>query len=400
MKLLIVGNGGREHALAWKAAQSSQVTHIFVAPGNAGTALETKTHNITIDVTDLDALITFATDHAIDLTLVGPEIPLSLGIVDRFQAAKLRCFGPSQQAARLESSKHFCKEFLLQHHIPTAKFKSFVKSHEAIKYCQHQPFPLVIKADGLAAGKGVVIVDNLQTAEDTLRAMLDDQQFGEAGTHVVIEEFLTGREISFIVISDGETVLPLATSQDHKCRDAGNQGPNTGGMGAFSPALHMSPALEERIMNTIILPTLRGMKAQSTPYTGFLYAGLMINANDEPYVLEYNCRLGDPETQPLMMRLQSDLIALCEAALNRTLSSHTLQWDPRPALGVVLCSGGYPEQYEKGFIIEGLNQPLSPDAKIFHAGTTQVNGKTVTHGGRVLCATSLGDSLSDAHQKA
>ncbi len=404
MKTLIIGNGGREHALAWKAAQSKKITHVFVAPGNAGTALEPDIENVNISATDIPSLLAFARDNQIDLTIVGPEAPLVDGIVDSFVDAGLRCFGPTQAAAQLEGSKVFCKDFLARHKIPTARYGSFTDAGKAKSYISSHPLPLVIKADGLAAGKGVIIAHTFTEAESAIDSMLADDAFGEAGNRIVIEEFLAGEEASFMVIADGEHALPFATSQDHKARDDGDKGPNTGGMGAYSPAPVVTPDIEAHIMEAVITPTLRGMAADGHPYTGFLYAGLMISPKGDVKVLEYNCRLGDPETQVLMLRLQSDLVTLCQAALDQTLDKHQTKWDPRCALGVVLASQGYPAKYPKGEVINGLpaNATDNPiiNEKVFHAGTKQQDGDTVTAGGRVLCAAALGDTVSEAQQQA
>ncbi len=399
MKLLIVGNGAREHALCWKAAQSPQVKTIFVAPGNAGTAKTAKTQNLAISADDINALMQFAKENSIELTLIGPEAPLAQGIVNAFSAAGLRCFGPTQQAAELESSKVFSKTFMQQHHIPTAEFASFSELEAAIAYLKTQAFPLVIKADGLAAGKGVFIPNDLQSAIDIVTSLLQENRFGDAGHRVLIEAFLSGQELSFIVMTDGENVIPLASSQDHKRRDDGDQGPNTGGMGAYSPAPLLTPQLSDTIMQRIILPTIQGLKAINRPYLGFLYAGLMITPSGEPYVLEFNCRLGDPETQAILMRLQSDLVELCLAALDHRLADVTVQWDSRAALAVVLASQGYPDQYHKGDIIKGLDND-SQDCKIFHAGTKRLDNQVVTNGGRVLTVTALGDTLTKARDVA
>src|SRR5512143_1785757 len=354
MNILIIGGGGREHALAWKVAQSPRVRNVYVTPGNAGTALEPKVTNLSIGVDDIPELVRFARGHDIALTIVGPEAPLVLGVVDAFQEAGLRCFGPTQAAAQLEGSKTFAKDFLARHHIPTAEYRSFTELESALAYIQAKGAPIVIKADGLAAGKGVIIAQSVQAAATTVQAMLRDNAFGTAGRRVVIEEFLQGEEASFIVLVDGQHSLPLASSQDHKARDNGDQGPNTGGMGAYSPAPVVTPAIHERIMQEVIEPTVRGMAAEGHPYTGFLYAGLMITADGTPKVLEYNCRCGDPETQPMMLRLRSDLMELCEAALDGRLDRVTAAWDPRAALGVVLVAGGYPGEYRKGDAIAGL----------------------------------------------
>jgi phosphoribosylamine--glycine ligase len=399
MKVLIIGGGGREHALAYKAAQSNKVDEIFVAPGNAGTGLEDKTKNIDIAADDINGLLAFAKQNHIDLTIVGPEAPLVAGIVDTFHAADMACFGPTQDCAQLEGSKDFCKRFLIKNNIPTAEYATFHDASSAIDYLQKQKFPIVIKADGLAAGKGVIIAQDLAQAEAAVHDMLEANRFGEAGAKVVIEEFLEGEEVSFIVMADGEHVLPLATSQDHKARDNGDQGPNTGGMGAYSPAPIVDQALHDRIMSEVIMPTIQGMKDRGTPYTGFLYAGLMISKDGTPKVLEYNCRFGDPETQPILMRLQSDLVDLCTSALQGKLDSQKAQWDKRPALGVVMAAGGYPDSYKKGDEIDGLDL-VESDVKVFHAGTQLQDDKVTTSGGRVLCVTALGDSVADAQTHA
>jgi len=400
MKILIVGGGGREHALAWKVAQSSQVKRVFVAPGNAGTQAENKTENIAIGAEDIQALLDFATTEGVDLTIVGPEIPLVAGIVDRFTENGLRCFGPSRAAAQLEGSKTFCKAFLTRHGIPTANFETFTDFEPACDYVRQQGAPIVVKADGLAAGKGVVIAQTEDQACQSIQDMLSGNAFGEAGCRVVVEEFLHGEEASFIVIADGDTAIPMATSQDHKSRDNGDTGPNTGGMGAYSPAPVVTPEVNQRIMDQVIVPTLAGMQQEGTPYTGFLYAGLMIGSDGSPKVLEYNCRFGDPETQPIMMRLNSDLVDLCLSALDRRLKDKQILWDVRSALGVVLASGGYPESYALGETINGLNDDLLPGTKVFHAGTRTVAGRITTAGGRVLCACALGDSVTQAKQRA
>ncbi len=400
MRILIVGSGGREHALAWKVAQSSRVSQVFVAPGNGGTALENKVGNIPIEATDIPALLSFAQKNQIALTIVGPEKPLELGIVDAFRDAGQACFGPTQAAAQLESSKTFAKDFLQRHQIPTARYASFTDLNAALAYALAQPLPLVIKADGLAAGKGVIIAYDHQTAQKTLEGMLADNCFGAAGHRVVIEAFLAGEEASFIVMADGKQALPLATSQDHKTLNDGDTGPNTGGMGAYSPAPVITPALHRRIMAEIINPTIRGMAAEGLHYTGFLYAGLIISPTGDPSVIEFNCRLGDPETQPLMLRLQSDLVTLCQSALTQQLDSSTAQWDPRPALGVVLTSQGYPDSTEQGAVISGLPSEDSHSHKLFHAGTRLDHNSVLTAGGRVLCATALGDTISAAQTNA
>jgi len=400
MNVLIVGGGGREHALAWKVAQSPQVHKVLVAPGNPGTAQEPKVTNVAIQAEDISGLLALAQQQAVDLTIVGPEAPLVAGIVDQFRAAGLRCFGPSQAAAQLEGSKAFTKDFLARHHIPSAAYQTFTELEPALAYLQTQPLPIVIKADGLAAGKGVVLAHDLAQAQAALCDMLSGNVFGKAGSRVVVEAFLTGEEASFICMVDGEHVLPLATSQDHKARDNGDQGPNTGGMGAYSPAPVVTPDIHQRIVEQVIMPTVRGMAAEGMPYTGFLYAGVMIDAQGTPNVLEYNCRFGDPETQPIVMRLQSDLVALCQAALDGRLDQIAAQWDPRPALGVVLAAGGYPGAYDKGQVIAPLPDTDECQAKVFHAGTAYQDGQLVTAGGRVLCACALGDSVSQAQANA
>lgn len=399
MNLLIIGSGGREHALAWKAAQSAQVETVFVAPGNAGTALEAKLQNVAIDVLDFAALADFAQNNNVGLTIVGPEVPLVAGVVDYFQARGLLCFGPSKGAAQLEGSKAFTKDFLARHKIPTADYQNFVEVESALAYLREKGAPIVIKADGLAAGKGVIVAETLAQAEDAVRDMLSGNAFGDAGCRVVIEEFLSGEEASFIVMVDGKNVLPMATSQDHKRVGDGDTGPNTGGMGAYSPAPVVTQAVHDRVMREVIYPTVEGMAAEGNTYVGFLYAGLMIDESGAPKVIEYNCRFGDPETQPIMLRLQSDLAELCLAALNGELDKTTAQWDSRAAVGVVLAAGGYPDAYNKGDVI---NLPASEPAgsKIFHAGTAEQNGKAVTNGGRVLCATALGETVSAAQQLA
>ncbi|GAW86543.1 phosphoribosylamine--glycine ligase [Bathymodiolus platifrons methanotrophic gill symbiont] len=400
MKILIVGSGGREHALAWKASQSARVKTVYVAPGNAGTALEDKLTNIDLAVEDIAGLLNFAQQENIDLTIIGPEVPLVAGIVDVFQAAGLNCFGPSAKAAQLEGSKKFCKDFMARHNIPTAEYQTFTDQKAAIDYIQQKGAPIVVKADGLAAGKGVIVAQTEAEAIAAVEDMLSGNSFGAAGSRVVIEEFLTGEEASFIVIADGKQALPMASSQDHKARDNGDKGPNTGGMGAYSPAPIVTDEIHQRVMDEVINPTLKGMADDGMPYTGFLYAGLMIKPNGELKVLEYNCRFGDPETQPIMMRLQSDLVSLCEAALTQDLANITTEWDKRSALGVVLAAGGYPDSYPKGDIINGLPDIETSDSKVFHAGTRLVDGKVVTAGGRVLCACALGDDIKQAQEKA
>lgn len=400
MKILIVGSGGREHALAWKVKQSPKVQTIYVAPGNAGTALEAGITNVAIQVDDIAGLLGFAQAREIDLTIVGPEVPLVKGIVDQFTAAGLACFGPKAAQAQLEGSKAFCKDFMARHGIPTAEYQTFTDTDQAIAYIRRQGAPIVVKADGLAAGKGVIVAQTEQEAIAAVEDMLSGNSFGSAGSRVVIEEFLVGEEASFIVMADGLHALPMATSQDHKARDNGDQGPNTGGMGAYSPAPVVTAEIHQRVMDEVINPTLQGMREDGLPYTGFLYAGLMIGKNGSIKVLEYNCRFGDPETQPIMMRLQSDLVELCQAALQQRLDQVTTEWDPRPALGVVLAAGGYPDDYGKGHVISGLPVSEDQERKVFHAGTAQQNGQIVTAGGRVLCACALGDDIADAQQKA
>ncbi len=414
MQVLIIGSGGREHALAWKVAQSPRVTRVFVAPGNPGTAQEPKTENIALEATDIAGLVNFARGNKIDLTIVGPEAPLSLGIVDQFQAAGLRCFGPTREAAQLEASKSYAKDFMARHHIPTAAYAVFSELDKAIAYIHKTGAPLVIKADGLAAGKGVVIAEDKPTALAAVSEMLSGALLGAAGSRVVIEEFLTGEEASFIVLADGEHALALATAQDHKRRDDGDQGPNTGGMGAYSPAPVVTPAVHARVLREVIEPTLRGMAAEGKPYTGFLYAGLMIAPDGAPKVLEFNCRLGDPEAQPILLRLRSDLVTLTEAALDKRLDQVHAEWDERIALGIVLAAQGYPGAYRTGDVIHGLDK-ASGDAqgrasvaggrmpgatKIFHAGIAQQGKDIITAGGRVLCACALGESYRAAQSNA
>lgn len=402
MNILIVGGGGREHALAWKVAQSNQVRRVYVAPGNAGTAREPKVTNIGITADDPPDLLKFALGHRVDLTIIGPEVPLVLGISDLFSAAGLRCFGPSKAAAQLEGSKAFAKDFLARYHLPTARYQSFSDPDAAEAYIRTMGAPVVVKADGLAAGKGVILAQSEDEAITAVRGMLSGADFGAAGQRVVVEEFLVGEEASFIVITDGEHILPLASSQDHKARDNGDQGPNTGGMGAYSPAPVITPELHTQIMAEIIAPTVQGMAAEGNRYVGFLYAGLMMTA-EGPKVLEYNCRLGDPETQPLILRLCSDLVELCEAALDGRLHEAEVAWDPRPALGVVMTAAGYPGRYRQGDVISGLPTPDEElgDAKLFHAGTQETkDGQVVTHGGRVLCATALGATVAEAQSLA
>jgi phosphoribosylamine--glycine ligase len=400
MNVLIVGNGGREHALAWKAAQSAQVDKVYVAPGNAGTAGEPKVENIPIGAADIAALIHFAKEAQIGLTIIGPEAPLVAGIVDQFSAQGLRCFGPSQGAAQLEGSKAFTKDFLARHHIPTAAYQNFTDTEAAIAYIRQQGAPIVVKADGLAAGKGVIVAMSEDEAITAVKDMLAGNAFGEAGHRVVIEEFLEGEEASFICMVDGRHILPMATSQDHKRVGEGDTGPNTGGMGAYSPAPVVTPEIHDRIMREVIEPTVNGMAAEGHPYTGFLYAGLMIASDGSPKVIEYNVRFGDPETQPIMLRLKSDLVSLCEAALDGQLDRVSASWDERAALGVVMAAGGYPGDYEKHKPISGLAATDSSEVKVFHAGTTLKDGQVLTSGGRVLCVTALGQTVSEAQHNA
>lgn len=400
MKVLIVGSGGREHALAWKVKQSSKVSHVFVAPGNAGTALESGIENVALAVENIDGLLQFAQHQGIELTIVGPEVPLVLGIVDKFQAAGLSCFGASAYTSQLEGSKSFCKDFMIRYGIPTAAYESFTEANAAIAYIEKHGAPIVVKADGLAAGKGVIVAQTTEEAIAAVNDMLAGNAFGEAGHRVVIEEFLQGEEASFIVICDGKSALPMATSQDHKARDDGDLGPNTGGMGAYSPAPIVTQDIHDRVMREVIEPTLKGMASEGHPYSGFLYAGLMISPSGDIKVLEYNCRFGDPETQPIMMRLKSDLVDLCLAALAGELDKTSTEWDERPALGVVLAAGGYPGSYAKGQIISGLPAHENFESKVFHAGTAQIGDDVVTNGGRVLCACALGNSIQEAQTNA
>ncbi len=400
MQILIIGSGGREHALAWKASQCAGVEKVFVAPGNAGTANEPKLENVAIGVEDIPALVAFARDNAIDLTIVGPEAPLVIGVVDAFNEAGLACFGPTAGAAQLEGSKAFTKDFLARHNIPTADYQNFTEIEPALAYVREKGAPIVVKADGLAAGKGVIVAMTLTEAEDAIRDMLAGNAFGEAGSRVVIEEFLDGEEASFIVMVDGANIATFATSQDHKRVGDGDTGLNTGGMGAYSPAPVVTSEIHDRVMREVIEPTVQGMAAEGNPYTGFLYAGLMITADGTPKVIEYNCRFGDPETQPIMMRLQSDLVELCLAATKGELADRTIEFDPRPAVGVVLAAGGYPGSYAKGLPISGLGQGESADAKVFHAGTALAEGDVVTSGGRVLCATAMGATVTEAQASA
>ncbi len=400
MKILVIGSGGREHALAWRLAQSPRAPQVFVAPGNAGTALEPGLHNVDIQATDIDALLAFVQDNGIELTVVGPEAPLVAGVVDRFTAHGLRIFGPTAAAAQLEGSKAFAKDFLARHGIPTAQYAVHTDLGQAIADVEARGVPIVIKADGLAAGKGVVIPSTLDEARDTLRDMLSGNAFGAAGSRVVIEEFLSGEEASFIVMADGKVALPMATSQDHKRVGDGGTGPNTGGMGAYSPAPVVTPEVTERVMREIINPTLQGMRADGVPFTGFLYAGLMIDAQGAPKVIEFNVRFGDPETQPILMRLRSCLVSLIEAALDGQLSLAQADWDPRCALGVVMASKPYPESPVTGETITGLDAVLPDSAKVFHAGTALRGDEVVTAGGRVLCAVGLGDTVAQAQATA
>jgi phosphoribosylamine--glycine ligase len=400
MKILVIGGGGREHALAWKVAQSARVDKVYVAPGNAGTAGENRLENVAVDAEDIDALLAFALKEKIDLTIVGPEAPLVAGVVDRFQASGLDIFGPSAAAAQLEGSKAFSKDFLARHHIPTAAYGNFTDLDQAVAYIRQQGAPIVVKADGLAAGKGVILAQTEQEAIDACRDMLAGNAFGEAGHRVVVEEYLSGEEASFIVMVDGEHVLPLASSQDHKARDDGDSGPNTGGMGAYSPASVVTDDMHRRIMDEVIWPTVQGMAADGKPYSGFLYAGIMIAPDGSPRVLEYNVRFGDPETQPILLRLKSDLLELCEAALDQRLHQVQAEWDSRASLGVVLAAGGYPGHYEKGQVISGLDAVHGDDVRVFHAGTRLQNGNIVTSGGRVLCVCALGDDVAAAQRRA
>lgn len=400
MQVLIIGSGGREHALAWKVAQNPQVDTIYVAPGNAGTALEHKVQNVNIGITDIPALVAFAQNKAIELTIVGPEAPLVIGVVDAFRAAGLPIFGPTQGAAQLEGSKAFTKDFLARHNIPTAAYANFTEIEPALAYVREKGAPIVVKADGLAAGKGVIVAMTLQEAEDAIQDMLAGNAFGSAGSRVVVEEFLDGEEASFIVMVDGENVLPMATSQDHKRVGDADTGPNTGGMGAYSPAPVVTQDVHDRVMREVIYPTVRGMAAEGNTYTGFLYAGLMIDSTGAPKVIEYNCRFGDPETQPIMMRLQSDLVELCQAAIAGKLDQVESKWDPRASIGVVLAAGGYPGDYAKGEVISGLPTQESAGQKVFHAGTETQGDQVVTNGGRVLCATALGNTVLEAQQRA
>jgi phosphoribosylamine--glycine ligase len=399
MKVLILGSGGREHALAWKCAQDDHIAKIYVAPGNAGTATEAKCENVTLDILDNEALVAFAREH-VQLTIVGPEAPLVNGVVDAFHAAGLPIWGPTAKAAQLEGSKAFAKDFLARHRIPTAEYEVFTDTEAALAYVRKKGAPIVVKADGLAAGKGVIVAMTLREAEDAINDMLSGNAFGAAGSRVVIEEFLDGEEASFIVMVDGEHALPMATSQDHKRIGDSDTGPNTGGMGAYSPAPVVTPEVHARVMREVIEPTVRGMAAENNTYTGFLYAGLMITKDGAPKVIEFNCRFGDPETQPVMLRLQSSLVALVIAGIAGKLGETKAEWNPRPSVGVVMAAGGYPGDVRKGDVIHGLSGASAPDAKVFHAGTKLADGKAVTNGGRVLCATALGTTVKEAQQRA
>lgn len=400
MRLLVVGEGGREHALVWKAAQSPQVARVYTAPGNTGTACEPHSKNVPIAVDDIAGLVQFAQQQNIDLCIIGPEVPLVLGLTDALNAAGVACFGPSKAAAQLEGSKAFTKDFLQRHGIPTARYGSFTDVDKAKAYVQKMGAPIVIKADGLAAGKGVIIAQDEAQAFASLDDILLNQQFGQAGASVVIEEFLEGEEASFICMADGQTVQALATSQDHKAAYDGDLWPNTGGMGAVSPAPVVDAAMHDKIMEQIIMPTIVGLAAEGMPYTGFLYAGVMIDAEGQPKVLEYNCRMGDPETQPIMLRLQSDMVQHCMAATRGELADEKIKWHDQAAVGVVLAAEGYPAAYDKGVPITGLNQSLPDGHHVFHAGVSEIDGQLVTNGGRVLCVCALGDRIEQAQQRA
>lgn len=400
MNILVIGNGGREHALAWKAAQSPDADTVFVAPGNAGTAHEPGVKNVDIDVLDLEGLAAFAANNNVGLTIVGPEAPLVAGLVDLFEERGLRVFGPSASAAQLEGSKAFTKDFLARQNIPSAGYGNFTDVDEALSYVREQGAPIVVKADGLAAGKGVIVAMTLEEAENAIRDMLAGNAFGDAGSRVVVEEFLDGEEASFIVMVDGEHVLPMATSQDHKRVGDGDTGPNTGGMGAYSPAPVVTAEVHQRIMDEVIYPTVRGMAEEGHPYKGFLYAGLMIDASGASKVIEFNCRFGDPETQPILLRMQSDIVELCQAAIDGKLDQCSSDWDERAAVGIVLAAGGYPGSYNKGDVISGLPETDTEGEKAFHAGTKLNDGQAVTSGGRVLCATALGNTVTEAQQRA
>ncbi len=400
MKILVVGSGGREHALAWKIAQSKKVQRVFVAPGNAGTALEPKVENIDIKADDIASLVQFAKREETDLTIIGPEAPLVKGIVDLFNREGLKCFGPTRDSARLEGSKVFTKDFLRRHRIPTADYRVFTEKDPAREYILSCDLPVVIKADGLAAGKGVIIARTHEEAISVMEDMLLGKSFGDAGKQVIVEQCLTGEEASFIVMVDGKNILPLATSQDHKAAYDGDKGPNTGGMGAYSPAPVVTEEAYRRIMNEVIEPTVKGMANEGSPYTGFLYAGVMMQDDGTPMVLEYNCRFGDPETQPILLRLRSDLVDLCMAAMNGTLDRVDIEWDKRASLGVVMAAGGYPEKYNKGDAISGFPKTEFEDIKVFHAGTLLKGNDVVTNGGRVLCVTALGNTVREAQKRA
>ena len=399
MKVLVVGGGGREHALAWKLAGSARVDEVLVAPGNAGSATEAKVRNVAVSAEDVEAVCALAAQEAVDLVVVGPEAPLAAGLVDRLQAQGVRAFGPSQAAAELEASKAFTKDFLARHEIPTAAYGNFTEVDAALAYLATMQPPFVIKADGLAAGKGVIVTEQREEAEAAVRDMLQGNRFGDAGHRVVIEEFLHGEEASFIALVDGEHVLALASSQDHKRIFDGDQGPNTGGMGAYSPAPVLSDAIAETVMQQVMLPTVRGMAAEGRRFVGFLYAGLMINQQGEPRVVEFNVRMGDPETQPIMFRLKSDLLDVIEAAIDGRLDQVELDWDTRSCVGVVLAAGGYPDSYAKGAVIQGLDSEFDADTKVFHAGTVLDGDQVKTSGGRVLCVCALGDDLAQAQDK-
>jgi phosphoribosylamine--glycine ligase len=400
MKVLVIGGGGREHALAWKIALSPRVDSVLVAPGNAGTSAESLVSNADVAADDIDGLIALALAEHIDLTVVGPEAPLVNGVVDKFTQAGLRCFGPVAAAAQLEGSKTFTKEFMQRHNIPTAGYESFTEIEPAIAYIRDHGTPLVVKADGLAAGKGVIVAQSIAEAEDAVRSMLGQRAFGDAGNRIVIEDFLTGEEASFIAITDGQTILPLATSQDHKARDNGDVGPNTGGMGAYSPAPVITPEISQRIMQEVMQRTIDGMRSDGIPYTGFLYAGIMVDDDGSVKVLEFNCRFGDPETQPILFRLQSDLTTLIDAALDQTLADVEAAWDSRIAVGIVMAAGGYPHGYARNLPITGLPENPPPHIKVFHAGTAERNGAVITTGGRVLCVVALGNTTAEAQAEA
>src|SRR5690554_6452192 len=400
MNILIIGNGGREHALAWKVAQDPRVQKVFIAPGNAGSATEAKCENVAIDVLAIDQLADFAEQNNVALTIVGPEAPLVAGVVDTFRLRNLDIYGPTAAAAQLEGSKAFTKDFLARHNIPTGRYANFTEVEPALAYLREQGAPIVIKADGLAAGKGVIVAMTLAEAEAAVIDMLAGNAFGDAGSRVVIEEFLDGEEASFIVMVDGENVLPMATSQDHKRVGDGDTGPNTGGMGAYSPAPVVTPEVHKRIMDEVIYPTVRGMAAEGHPYKGFLYAGLMIDPKGAPKVIEFNCRFGDPETQPILLRMKSDIVALCQAAIDGKLDQCSSDWDERAAVGIVLAAGGYPGSYNKGDAISGLPETETEGEKAFHAGTALKDGQVVTSGGRVLCATALGNTVTEAQSRA